>query len=361
MSLIIPVQQLIGQPASSILEYKAVLPTSRALAQLISSFANAEGGYIVLGVFQQPDGEIEIKGLSEDFLANSITHKAIDLLTPKPPVIYNYLEYQDKKLFVITVGISAESVSVDGKIFKREGANTILENPPEVKFKKNGYERIKNLFDDLEKHKQGKVTNANSRFLEHYQSILKIVDDLEKELYPVNPNQPTNNSEGKVLSRILFSSYVDNFETYLSDLLYEIFLAKPETLKSEEPVTIEEVLNFSDLQEFVKYWAKHKIGKLQKGSVKGFIKENKQISKLGVIDEAEQNEIEKTLQIRHLYSHRNGIVDEKFLRYFPTGWVINSEHQLSIYEFCDKLVYLVLIVQKIDLAASSKFKLATIN
>ncbi|POZ49572.1 hypothetical protein AADEFJLK_04657 [Methylovulum psychrotolerans] len=158
--------------------------------------------------------------------------------------------------------------------------------------------------------------------------------------------------------RILFSSFADNFETYLSDLLYEIFLAKPESLKSNQQVTIKEVLDCSDLQEFVKYWAKEKIGKLQKGSVKGFIAENDQIKKLAAIDESTQNEIEKILQIRHLYSHRNGIVDEKFLQFFTGQFILNSEHQIPISQFCDKLCYLAAVADKIDLAATNKYKLA---
>ena len=100
-----------------------------------------------------------------------------------------------------------------------------------------------------------------------------------------------------------YSSFADNFETYLSDLLYEIFLAQPETLKSQQQVTIKEVLDCSDLQEFVNYWANKQIGKLQKGSVKGFIEDNQQIKKLDAIDKPTQHEIEKILQIRHLYSH----------------------------------------------------------
>jgi hypothetical protein len=107
----------------------------------------------------------------------------------------------------------------------------------------------------------------------------------------------------------------------------------------------------------VKYWAKQKLGKLQKGSVKGFIKDNRQISDLGVLGEPEQNEIEKILQIRHLYSHRNGTVDEKFLQYFTGKFSLNSEHQMSICEICDKLCYLVEIADKIDLAATAKYKL----
>lgn len=190
-------------------------------------------------------------------------------------------------------------------MYIRVGSSVKLSNPVELHFKPDGYERVKSINHQLEKYKKDS-TNAKTKFLEHYQSILKLIDDLGQILYPDSVKFPTNNQEGKTLTRILFSSFVDNFETYLSDLLYEIFLANPKTLKSKELVTIEEVLNCSDLQEFVKYWAKEKISKLQKGSVKGFIKDNKQISSLRVLDEIKQDKIESILQIRHLYSHRTG-------------------------------------------------------
>ncbi|MFA6094314.1 MAG: hypothetical protein WC757_00260 [Candidatus Paceibacterota bacterium] len=149
--------------------------------------------------------------------------------------------------------------------------------------------------------------------------------------------------------------------TYLSDLLYEIFLAKPETLKSNQQVSIKEVLDCSDLQEFVNYWANKQIGKLQKGSVKGFIQDNRQINELNVITQQVQEKIEKILQIRHLYSHRNGIVDEKFLQYFTEQFDLNSEHQMSLSEICDELAYLVNIADQIDSSATSKYKLALVS
>jgi len=350
------VAQIIGQEESSTLEYKAVLPPSRNIAQLISSFANTDGGYIILGV----SDNLEINGLSEDFHANTITHKALDILSPQPQVHYQYVVYNGKKLYVIKVGKSDFLVAVEDKIYTRVGAKVQLLNPTEIQFKVNGYLRIKSINQQLEKYKKT-ATNAKIKLIEHYQSILKIIDDLGQILYPIDANTPTSNQEGKILTRILFSSFVDNFETYLSDLLYEIFLANPATLKSKQEVTIEEVLNCSDLQEFVKYWAKEKLGKLQKGSVKGFIKENKQISALRVLDESKQNEIEKILQIRHLYSHRNGSVDEKFLQYFAGKFTLNSEHQMSISEICDTLCYLAEVTDQIDSAATAKYKLAQIN
>lgn len=345
---------LIGSPESETLEYKAVLPPSKNIAQLICSFANSEGGFIVLGV----SDNFEINGLSEDFHANTITHKALDLLSPQPIIHYQYVAHKGKKLYVIKVEKSTSIISLESKIYKRIGAFSKLINAPEVTFKINGYTRIKEINLQLDTLKNNS-TNSKIKLLEHYQSILKIVDDLGVLLYPIAPTHFTTNQEGKILSRILFSSFVDNFETYLSDLLYEIFLANPSTLKSGQTVTIEEVLNCSDLQEFVKYWSKQKLSKLQKGSVKGFIKDNKQISELGAIDDTQQNEIEKILQIRHLYSQRNGIVDEKFLQYFTGLFALNVEHQMAISEICDKLCYLVDITDQIDTKAIIKYRLAS--
>jgi len=348
------INSLIGQDESSNLEYKAVLPPSKSIAKLISSFANTDGGYIILGVSDNK----EINGLSEDFRANSITHKAIDLLSPKPSVHYQYVMYNGKKLYAIKVDKSEVPVLLEGNILIRIGDKTQLESPQQIQFNLNGYERISEI-NNLVVDYSLNGTNSKLHLIEHYQSVLKLIDDLGAVLYPNSVEIPTNNQEGKILTRILFSSYVDSFEAYLSDLLYEIYLANPESLKSQQKVTIEEVLNCSDMQEFVEYWSKQKINKLQKGSVKGFIKDNKQIKDLEIIEESEQTEIERILQIRHLYAHRNGIVDEKFLQYFTGEFTINEEHQISIKEFCDKLVYLIEIIEKIDNSSKDKYNLAT--
>ena len=347
------IKKIVGQPESQTLEYKAVLPPSRNVAQILCSFANTEGGYLILGVTD----DSKINGLSEDFHANTITHKALDLLTPKPNIEYQYVSIEDKKLYAIKVDKSDSIISVEGKVYIRKGSRTSLEDPITVNFNVGGYEKIKLINSHLEELKSD-ATYAKISFIEHYQSILKIVDDLGDILYPENPENPTTNQEGKILSRILFSSVVDNFETYLSDLLYEIFLAYPETLKSQQTVTIEEVLNCSDLQDFVKFWAKQKISKLQKGSVRGFIKDTKQIRDLQVLDKDKQNKIEKILQIRHLYAHRNGIVDEKFLQFFTGEFTIGSEHQMAIKKIFEKLDYVTDVVNRIDLSAINKYKLS---
>jgi predicted HTH transcriptional regulator len=88
MDLTNEILQLIGQPENSQIEYKGVLPPSRNIAQLVSSFANTDGGYIILGIAETASKKLKVVGLSEDFYANAITHKALDLLTPRPQINY---------------------------------------------------------------------------------------------------------------------------------------------------------------------------------------------------------------------------------------------------------------------------------
>ena len=190
--------------------------------------------------------------------------------------------------------------------------------------------------------------------------MLRILDDLAKLLYPKGSGAPTDNPEGKMLVRILFSSCADTFETFMSDLLYEIYLAKPETLKSDAPVTVKEVLDCSDMQEFITRYAKEKLKKLQRGSVKGFISDNQAIKSLNVFDATRIDEIEKILQIRHLYTHQNGIVDDRFRKSFPLTNV-NDEYRMTLDEFLSRFDYLADAIEAVDEAARKVFKLAAFS
>lgn len=349
----------IGKSESESLEYKAVLPPPRNIGQLISAFSNKNGGLIVLGVSESQSG-IVINGLSEDFRANSVTHKAIDLLEPKPKVHYQYITHDNKRLYVIKIEKSNVPIAIEGKIYERKGANIILKNPINKLGKPSDLPLIKQLTKQLNGYRKIS-TGAKSKFIDHYQSVLNIIEDLTDILYPNSPDVPTENQEGKILMRILFSSCADNFETYLSDLLYEIYLANPSTLKSNQQVSIKEVLDCSDMQEFIIFWSKKKLNKLQRGSVKGFISDNVQIKELNVIDENKQDSIEKILQIRHLYAHKNGIVDEKFLQYYQDKFKVNEEHRLTINEMLSHIMYLLDTVNSIDKAGIEKYHLATLD
>lgn len=352
---------LLKEPESPTLEFKAVLPPSRNIAKIVSAFANGDGGILIFGVDLDHNMENKVIGLKEEFRATILTHKAMDLLEPKPQVHYQYVMIETKNVYVIKVEKSTIPVMMEGEKYIRiHGGTRLAKNSIEDKFEFNRLDEFFKINQQLENYKKN-TTSSKMNLLKHYQSILKIINDFNQILYLKNVNSTTELQEKKILIRILFSSCVDNFETYLSDLLYEIYLANPSTLKSKQEITVEEVLDCKDLEEFVHYLAKKKIGKLQKGSVKGFIKENRQIRELKVINELEQKKIEKILQIRHLYSHRNGIVDEKFLEYFRGEFSINTEHEMTVHEICETINYLSGIVNDVDIATINKFRLDQVN
>ena len=343
----------IGQPESEFLEYKAVLPPAATIAQLISAFANTKGGAIVLGVFD--DGkQIAINGLSDEFRAVQITRKAIDLLSPTPAVSYDYVDHVGKQLFVIEVPKSSAEVSLGGKAYLRTGDRTTPKQTTPVKpLTEPGIEKLRKALADDRKA----CTEARAKLLDHYESVLRILDDLRHLLYPKGASVPTDNAEGKMLTRILFASCADTFETFMSDILYEIYLAQPNALKSEATVTVKEVLDNSTMDEFITWYAKEKLQKLQRGSVKGFIAENKTIKPLNVFDKGRIDEIEKILQIRHLYTHQNGIVDDKFRRYFPATKV-NDEYPMTLDEFLKSFEYLASAIEAVDDEARKVFNLS---
>ena len=344
----------IGQPESELQEYKAVLPPAATVAQLIGSFANAKGGAIVLGVVEQGK-EVLINGLSDEFRAVQITRKAIDLLSPTPTVKYDYVDHQGKRLFVIEVKKSDAPVLLGGKSYVRVGFRTTLtKSVPDKSIQNAGIASLSAAFKTSRKN----CTAARAKLLDHYESVLLILDDLGSLLYPKASSLPTDNPEGKMLMRILFSSCADNFEIFMSDLLYEIYLAKPEALKSNATVTVKDVLDCSDMQEFISRYAKEKLKKLQRGSVKGFLSDNKQIKSLAVFDAARQAEIEKILQIRHLYAHQNGLVDDRFREYFPAA-NLNDEYRMTLDEFLTRLEYLEQAIDAVDEAARNDYQLAS--
>ena len=80
-----------------------------------------------------------------------------------------------------------------------------------------------------------------------------------------------------------------------------------------------------------------------------------------IILKLKQKEIEKILQVRHLYSHRNGIVDEKFLQFFSGEFDLNSEYEIPISELLKKLLYMSSIVNNIDAKAINKYRLVEIS
>jgi hypothetical protein len=88
--------------------------------------------------------------------------------------------------------------------------------------------------------------------------------------------------------------------------------------------------------------------------------DNQAIKSLNVFDGTRIEEIEKILQIRHLYTHQNGIVNDRFHKSFPAAKV-NDEYRMTLDEFLNRFEYLAQAIKAVDEAARKDFKLAAFS
>lgn len=111
--------ELIFAGESESLELKASVRDPQLLAKLIGSFANAQGGKIVIGVKEPP----EVVGVDEA-LARRVYEAACKRVTPKPSTKLSFIETEGKLVAVIDVERSSEIVLSEGSAFVRAGTMT---------------------------------------------------------------------------------------------------------------------------------------------------------------------------------------------------------------------------------------------
>lgn len=112
MSLKNELERIIYNGYETSLICKPILLPSRNIAKIISAFANTNGGYLILGANFESDN-IDIVGLSNDFHVDSAIIKAINLISPKPELIYEFITLADKRIFAIKVKKSKEIILFD--------------------------------------------------------------------------------------------------------------------------------------------------------------------------------------------------------------------------------------------------------
>ena len=113
------VLELIFAGESESLELKTSVRDPQLLAKLIGSFANAQGGKIVIGVKEPP----EVVGVDEA-LARRVYEAARKRLTPEPRTRLSFIETEGKRVAVIDVERSSEIVLSEGSAFVRAGTMT---------------------------------------------------------------------------------------------------------------------------------------------------------------------------------------------------------------------------------------------
>ncbi|GGB83222.1 hypothetical protein GCM10007424_24070 [Flavobacterium suaedae] len=118
---------LLTTPKNEELEFNAVPFVPQKIAQIISSFANTNGGLLIFGIKQLNPSNNKIVGLSDDFRIDKITKKAISLLQPIPTVEYDWVQMEDKSIFMIKTTKSETDILLDNIKYIRKESKSLEE------------------------------------------------------------------------------------------------------------------------------------------------------------------------------------------------------------------------------------------
>ncbi len=121
-----------------------------------------------------------------------------------------------------------------------------------------------------------------------------------------------------VLIQLIYCGVVDNYLSYVSEVLALIFRTRPETLRSGETERLDEILTYSTMEELISALAEKRVNHL---SYQGMGELSKDLSsRLGFDLFPEADDMVRAVRIiemRNLIVHNRGIISKRFLSKTP--------------------------------------------
>jgi len=156
---------------------------------------------------------------------------------------------------------------------------------------------------------------------------------------------------------------VDNFLTYLSELLFLIYEKYPKTLKSNDQVRVEDILEYESMEDLVGWLVDKKITEL---SYAGLDKVKEEVSKKHNFDLFPDvgtfEKINQFVGLRTLFVHNRGVVNRRFIsKYRSSGYTLKQKVNLDGEGIISWLDVILGAAIDIDKRAVEKFGLSTIE
>jgi hypothetical protein len=184
MSLKNEVTQLIGKSAGVTLECNPTFTrTSEQIAQTISAFASADGGFILFGVTKQG----ELKGLSPGYRIEEVMAGVPQNLNPQPKFTPKFVTIEGKQVYAIKVEESEQEVLVKGQRFVREGSKTVLKTAPQAfnlppEFVQTLKKQVAEQYEEILRYRDLKNNAANEVKRQKYQEEIDLRQQNIKEI-----------------------------------------------------------------------------------------------------------------------------------------------------------------------------------
>ncbi len=154
---------------------------------------------------------------------------------------------------------------------------------------------------------------------------------------------------------------VDNFLTYISELLSLIFGTRPEMLKSNETARLEMILQFKTMEDLVGALVERRVTDLAYQGMRDVSKDlSKRIGFELFLNPEELELAVRIIEVRNLIVHNRAIVNRLFLSRLPDYPThLGDRLELEGKSVLEDIEFLARSVSGIDMRAIEKFSLPT--
>jgi hypothetical protein len=176
---------------------------------------------------------------------------------------------------------------------------------------------------------------------------------------PPGPATQSLRRNSQVLLQMIFCRLVENFETYLSEVLREALKAKPEMMRARDEVRLDYVLRFATLGEMLDDLVDRKVSELAYlgiAKLDDWVAERMSIRLLE--DTPAVQVIVEAVETRNCIVHSRGRVGEKYVKNVETPkFALGETRQLEVDDVYDASAGFVKAVSRFDVMIAEKYSL----
>lgn len=164
-----------------------------------------------------------------------------------------------------------------------------------------------------------------------------------------------------LLDQMFFCRAVDNFLTYISELLTLIFTVRPETLRSSAQVRLDYILQFDSMPDLLNSLVERRVNELSYQGMEELANELRDRVGLQVFrDDALRQTAVRLIETRNIIVHNRGIINRHFIRRVPEAAAeLGRSVALTGLAIFDDIYDLAGVAFDLDRTSVKKFSLAT--
>lgn len=152
--------------------------------------------------------------------------------------------------------------------------------------------------------------------------------------------------------------HIENYLNYLSELLYEIFTSRPETLRSSDKVEISRVLAHASIQDFVRAAAERKVDSLSYSSFSDLVDFFQDRFGLTIISSEYESVVVEAIETRNISVHNRCLINDRYCsRTGVDSNQIGNRKDIYIGTLNELVPSLFDVVKELDVSARKKLKL----